>query len=79
MSNYIVKKLQSTINGVKNRNSRIEWCRLALYRKFGLQLIILDKRINFMKHKKSNWFNTSWFCWKLLKNDLNFERVIYEK
>lgn len=51
----------------------------ALYRKFGLQLIILDKRINFMKDKKSNWFNTSWFCWKLLKHDLNFERVIYEK
>ena len=32
-----------------------------------------------MKNKKSNWFNTSWFCWKLLKHDLNFERVIYEK
>ena len=46
-----------------------------LYRKNGLQLIVLDKRINFMKIKKSNWFNTSWFCWKLLKKDLIFEKV----
>ena len=51
----------------------------GMYKEYGLQLIILDKRINFMKNKKSNWFNTSWFCWKLLKHDLNFERVIYER
>lgn len=47
----------------------------AMYKQYGLQLIVLDKRINFMKNKKSNWFNTSWFCWKLLNKDLNFERI----
>lgn len=47
----------------------------ALYKKYGLQLIVLDKRIIYMKNKKSNWFNTSWFCWKLLNHDLIFERV----
>ena len=51
----------------------------GLYRTYGLQLIVLDRRINYMKEKKSNWFNTSWFCWKLLQKDLNFERVYYEK
>lgn len=46
-----------------------------LFRKYGLQLLVLDKRINFMKNKKNVWFNTSWFCWKLLPNDLIFEEV----
>ena len=46
-----------------------------LYRKYGLQLLVLDKRINFMKSKKGVWFNTSWFCWKLLPKDLMFAKV----
>lgn len=46
-----------------------------MYRKNGLQLIVLDRRINYMKDKNSNWFNTSWFCWKLLEKDLIFEKV----
>lgn len=54
----------------------------ALYNKYGLQLIVLDKRVQFMEHMKTeyktksgNWFNTSWFCWKLLNKDLIFERL----
>jgi len=47
----------------------------ALFRKYGIQLIVLDRRINFMKNKKNVWFNTSWFCWKLLPKDLIFEKV----
>lgn len=54
----------------------------GLYRKNGLQLIVIDKRINFMENmqndymkKSGNWFNTSWFCWKLLQHDLNFETL----
>lgn len=47
----------------------------GLYRKYGLQLIVLDRRLNYMKSKKSNWFNTSWFCYKILAKDLNFEKV----
>ena len=48
--------------------------RNRLYEKNGLQLIVLDRRINFIKGK-SNYFNTSWFCWKLLTKDLLFERL----
>lgn len=46
-----------------------------LYRKNGIELIVLDKRINFMKEKRNVWFNTSWFCYKICDNQLNFERV----
>ena len=46
-----------------------------LYKKYGLELIILNKRINFMKNKKNVWFNTSWFCNKICKEKLNFEEV----
>ena len=48
-----------------------------LFRKYGIKVIVLDKRINFMKNKKNIWFNTSWFCWKfgLLNRDLVFESV----
>jgi len=46
-----------------------------LFRKYGIQLIVLDRRINFMRDKKGVWFNTSWFCWKVLPRDLIFEQV----
>lgn len=46
-----------------------------LFREYGIQLIVLDRRVNYMKNKKTNWFNTSWFCYKLLNKDLNFEAL----
>ena len=49
--------------------------RNALYQKNSIELIIFDKRINFLNNKKSCWFNTSWFCWKLCTKQLNFETL----
>jgi hypothetical protein len=46
-----------------------------LFRKYGVQLIVFDKRINFIESKKNVWFNTSWFCWKILKKDLIFKEL----
>ena len=46
-----------------------------LYKENGLELIILNKRINFMKSKNNVWFNTSWFCHKVCDRQLNFEEV----
>ena len=46
-----------------------------LYRKYGIEVIVLDKRINFMKEKKNVWFNTSWFCHNICDEKLNFECV----
>jgi 23S rRNA G2445 N2-methylase RlmL len=47
----------------------------SLYRLFGIQLIIPNKRINFIvpSGKKSAWFQTAWFTTGLnLTKDLNF-------
>ena len=49
--------------------------RHALYEKNGIELIVLDRRVNFLNNKKSCWFNTSWFCWQLCDKSLNFERL----
>ena len=49
--------------------------RNKLYRKYGIEVIVLDKRINFMKEKKNVWFNTSWFCQGICKEKLNFECI----
>lgn len=49
--------------------------RSKLYKENGLEIIVLDKRINFMKNKKNVWFNTSWFCNKVCKKELNFEKL----
>ena len=49
--------------------------RNKLYKEKGIELIILDKRINFMKNKNNVWFNTSWFCRGIAKEQLNFEKV----
>lgn len=48
--------------------------RNKLYRQYGIELIVLDKRINFTK-EKNVWFNTSWFCSGIAKEKLNFENV----
>ena len=49
--------------------------RNKLYKKNGLELIVLNKRINFMQEKKNIWFNTSWFCHNICREKLNFEEV----
>lgn len=49
--------------------------RSAMFRYKNIQLIIPNRRINFEipSGKKSSWFATAWFCWKLnLSNQLNF-------
>lgn len=51
----------------------------GLYRQYGLEVIVLDKRVNFFKETKGNWFNTSWFCRDVCDKCLNFEELIYEK
>jgi hypothetical protein len=41
-----------------------------------IQVIIPNKRFNFMEEKKGAWFQTSWFCQGLnLKNDLTFIKL----
>ena len=50
-----------------------------LYREKGIEVIVLDKRINFMKEKKNVWFNTSWFCHGICDKLLNFEFVKEEE
>lgn len=49
--------------------------RNKLYKEYGIELIILDKRVNFMNSKNNVYFNTSWFCHKICKNQINFEKV----
>lgn len=45
-----------------------------LFRKYGIDLLVLDKRVEFMENK-SNWFNTSWFTWHILPKALIFEEL----
>lgn len=52
-----------------------------LFRENGIELMVLDKRCNFIygnNKKKNNWFNTSWFCYKVLPRELIFEELIKE-
>ena len=50
-----------------------------LYRKYGIELIIPNKRFNFETQSGKGsgaWFQTAWFCWKLnLPKELNFVEV----
>lgn len=53
-----------------------------LFRQYGIQLIVPDKRINFEipSGKKSAWFHSSWFCYKLnLPRDLIFCELNIER
>lgn len=50
----------------------------AMFRERGIQVLILDRRVQFIPGK-SVYFNTSWFCWSpkttLLKHDLVFAQL----
>ena len=53
--------------------------RQRLFRLYGVNLILFDKRINFLvpdgreMEKSASWFATAWFTWGLpLPNQLNF-------
>lgn len=46
-----------------------------MFREKGIDVLVLDKRCDFMDNKKSNWFNTSWFCYKVLPKQLIFEEL----
>ena len=56
----------TTLEGVE-RHKMFKW--------YGIELMVFDKRINFLTNKKSCWFNTSWFCWKVLPSTLIFEKL----
>jgi hypothetical protein len=54
-----------------------------MFRKYGIEVLVFDGRVQFMgniikdfnKKKNSNWFNTSWFCYKVLPKQLIFEEL----
>ncbi len=46
-----------------------------LFNKYGVELLVLNKRINFLKNKNNVWYNTSWFCWNVLPEKIIFEEV----
>ena len=51
-----------------------------LYRKYGIELLIPNKRINFITPSgkgSGSWFATAWFCWQLdLPKQINFIEVV---
>lgn len=57
-----------------------------MFRENGIEVLVLDGRVQFMKNmikdynksKSGSWFNTSWFCWNVLKDKLIFEKLIKE-
>ena len=54
----------------------------ALYKKYGIQLIIPNRRINFVMPNKQGgaWFQTAWFCYKMnLPKELNFVELVRER
>lgn len=47
----------------------------SMYKDNGLEILVLDRRLCYMKNKKSCWFNSSWFCYQVLPEKLMFESI----
>lgn len=45
-----------------------------MFRNKGVEVLVLDKRIDF-NGKGKNWYNTSWFCYNVLPKQLIFEEL----
>ena len=50
-----------------------------MFRKYGIEVLVFDGRVEFLSSKKCNWFNTSWFCYKVLPDKLIFKELKKEK
>lgn len=49
--------------------------RTDMFKKYGLDLIVFDKRVNFIANK-GNWFSSAYFTWKVFgENKIIFERL----
>jgi len=56
----------------------LEGKRQELFRKYGIELLLLDKRINFETPSGKGsgaWFPVAWFCWKLLPEKIVFGSI----
>lgn len=47
----------------------------ALFRRYGIEILVFDGRVEYLSDKKGNWFNTSWFCHDVLPKQLIFEEL----
>ena len=67
---FIVLLPLTALSGIK---------RVGMFKKYGIDLIIFDKRINYIirgKQSKGNWFASAYFTYKVLKDKLVFEELI---
>ena len=56
----------------------LEGRRQRLFEKYGIELLLLDRRINFETPSgrgSGAWFPVAWFCWKLLPKQICFGKV----
>lgn len=60
----------------------LEGKRQKLFREYGIELLLLDKRINFETPSGKGsgaWFPVAWFCWKLLPEKIVFGELSLHK
>jgi hypothetical protein len=56
----------------------LEGKRQELFEKYGIELLLLNKRINFETPSGKGsgaWFPVAWFCWKLLPKQIVFGKL----
>ena len=46
-----------------------------MFRQYGIELLVLDRRLVYLSDKKGNWFNSSWFCHDVLPEKLIFTEL----
>ena len=52
--------------------------RQTLFKKYGIEILLLKKRINFITPSgkdSGSWFAVAWFCWRLLPKQITFSDI----
>jgi hypothetical protein len=58
----------------------LEGKRQRLFERYGIELLLLDKRIEFTDNTKTGaWFATAWFCWQILPKQIIFAKIKNKK
>jgi len=56
----------------------LEGRRQQLFEKYGIELLLLNKRVDFITPNgkgSGSWFPVAWFCWKILPKQICFGKI----
>lgn len=56
--------------------------RFEMYKKYGINIVVLDQRVNYVRNRRGSWFASIWIFWDgegVTNNNIYFEKMLNVK